>query len=97
MFSLIISFAVAVVLATILHGGARRFVRDRLRYVDAVQKAFAPFVAGGMAMVVMAPIVAVVPIVGIGTVLTAGLAVGSGVAAGVRDIKSGVAPLISNR
>jgi uncharacterized membrane protein YedE/YeeE len=97
MLSLIISFAVAVILATVLHGGARRFVRDRLRYVDAVQKSLAPFVAGGIAMVVMTPVAALLPLVGIGTVLTAGLAVGSGVAAGVRDIKSGAAPLISNR
>ncbi len=87
MISIVISFAVAMVLAVVLHGGARRFVRDRLRYVDAVQKGIAPFLAGIIAMVVMAPVAALLPLVGIGTVLTAGLAVGSGVAAGVRDIK----------
>lgn len=99
MISLIISFAIAMVLATVLHGGARKFVRDRLRYVDAVQKGFVPFIAGGAALVAVIPFT-VMPVigmfVGIGTALTAGLAVGSGVAAGVRDIKSGAAPLIRN-
>lgn len=92
----VISFAIALALATVLHGGARRFVRDRLRYVDSVQKGFVPFLAGGAALLVMLPVVAFVPLIGIGTALTAGLAVGSGVAAGVRDIRSGVAPLIRN-
>ena len=93
---MILSFIVAFVLATLLHGGARRFVRDRLRYVDAVQKGFAPFLAGGATLLVMLPVVGMLPIIGIGTALTAGLAVGSGVAAGVRDIRTGVAPLIKN-
>ena len=97
MFGFLISFAVAMILATVLHAGARRFVRDRLRYVDAAQKGIAPIIAGVLAMVVMAPIAAFMPFVGIGAVLTSGLAVGSGVAAGARDIKSGAAPLISNR
>ena len=95
MISLIISFAVAVALAMVLHGTARRFVRDRLRYVDSVQKGFVPFIAGGAAIIAVLPFMAL-PIIGIGTALTVGLAVGSGVAAGVRDIRSGAAPLIKN-
>lgn len=97
---MIISLIVAFALALILHGGARKFVRDRLRYVDAIQKGSAPFLAGGVAMLAVLPFT-IMPVigwvVGAGTVLTAGLAVGTGVAAGVRDIKSGVTPLISNR
>ncbi|MEP6781686.1 MAG: hypothetical protein ABJC26_17435 [Gemmatimonadaceae bacterium] len=93
----IISFAVAMILATVLHAGARRFVRDRLRYVDAAQKGIAPILAGILTVVVLTPVVAFLPIVGIGTALAAGLGVGSGVAAGARDIKSGAVPLISNR
>ena len=93
----IISFAVAIILATVLHAGARRFVRDRLRYVDAAQKGIAPILAGILTVVVLTPVVAFLPIVGIGTALAAGLGVGSGVAAGARDIKSGAVPLISNR
>ncbi len=97
MIGFMISFAVAVILATVLHAGARRFVRDRLRYVDAAQKGIAPFIAGGVAMLVMAPVAAFLPLIGIGTVVVAGLAVGSGVAAGARDIRNGTTPLISNR
>jgi hypothetical protein len=95
----VISFIVAIALATLLHGGARRFVRDRLRYVDTVQKGFVPFIAGGAALLAVLPFTAlpiVGAVVGLGTALTAGLAVGSGVAAGVRDIRSGESPLIRN-
>ncbi|MEP6834851.1 MAG: hypothetical protein ABJB74_15765 [Gemmatimonas sp.] len=97
MFSVIISFAIAIILATALHSGVRKFVRNRLRYVDAVQKGFVPFVAGGVALIVAMPVMAFLPLVGLGTALTVGLAVGSGVAAGVRDIRTGVSPLISDR
>lgn len=90
---MIISFIIAIVLATLLHGGTRRFVRDRLRYVDSVQKGFVPLAAGGAAFLVAI----VLPYIGIGIAATAGLAVGSGVIAGVRDIRSGVSTLISNR
>ncbi len=97
MFNLIgflISFAIASVAAVVLHGVARRFVRNRLRYVDVVQKAIAPWAAGGAAFVAGALIVPFLPLVGIGTALTAALAVGSGVAAGARDIRSGSAPIV---
>ena len=97
MFSILVSFAIAMVLATVLHSGVRKFVRNRLRYVDAVQKGFVPFIAGAAALVVVMPLAAFLPFIGIGTALTAGLAVGSGVAAGVRDIRTGVLPLISDR
>ena len=90
---MIISFIVAIVLAIFLHGGTRKFVRDRLRYVDSVQRGFVPFLAGGAAFLVAV----VMPYIGVGIALTAGLAVGSGIIAGVRDIRSGVSPLISNR
>lgn len=90
----LLSFAVATVVAIVLHGSTRKFVRNRLRYVDAVQKGIAPWLAGGAAFFVGSLIVPVLPLVGIGTALTAGLAVGSGVAAGARDIKNGVSPIV---
>ena len=93
----IISIIFAFVLATVLHSGARKFVRNRLRYVDSVQKGFVPFIAGGAALIAVMPVAAFLPFVGLGTALTVGLAVGSGVAAGVRDIRTGVSPLISDR
>lgn len=89
-----ISFIIAAISAVVLHSGARRFVRDRLRYVDAVQKGLAPWVAGVATFVVASLIVGLLPIVGIGTAITAAVAVGSGVAAGARDIKKGHTPIV---
>ncbi len=97
MITFILSFAIATAVAFILHGSTRRFVRNRLRYVDAVQKALAPWAAGGAAFLVGALLVPVLPIVGIGTALTAALAVGSGVAAGARDIRQGSPPVVYGR
>ena len=94
MFAFLISFAVASVVAVVLHGSTRRFVRNRLRYVDAVQKTIAPFVAGGAAFLASMVIVPILPFVGIGTAITAALAVGSGVAAGAKDIRNGTTPIV---
>lgn len=66
---------------------SRRFVRQRLAYVDAVQRAGVPAVAGVAAGVVALPVVAVLPLVGLGTAILFGGGVGAGVAAGVRDIR----------
>jgi hypothetical protein len=90
----LLSFAIATVVAIVLHGSTRKFVRNRLRYVDAVQKGIAPWLAGGAAFFVGSLIVPVLPLVGIGTALTAGFAVGSGVAAGAKDIRNGVSPIV---
>ena len=90
----LISVAIASILAIVLHGATRRFVRNRLRYVDSVQKGIAPWAAGGAAFLLGAVLVPFLPLVGIYTALTVGLAVGSGVAAGVRDIKQGTSPVV---
>lgn len=97
MFGIILSFAIAMAVAVTLHGSTRRFVRNRLRYVDAVQKAIAPWLAGGVAFGIGALIVPMLPLVGLGTALTAGLAVGSGVAAGAKDIRQGTTPVVFGR
>lgn len=94
MISLLLSFAIATVLAIVLHGSTRRFVRNRLRYVDAVQKSIAPWAAGGAAFLAGSAVVGLLPIVGVGTALTAAFAVGSGVAAGARDIRQGTSPIV---
>ncbi len=94
MFFALISFAIATIVAIVLHGTTRKFVRNRLRYVDAVQKSLAPWVAGGLAFVAGSLVVPFLPLVGVGTALTAGLAVGTGVAAGARDIRNGVSPIV---
>lgn len=90
----IISFVLSTVLAIILHGSTRRFVRNRLRYVEAVQRAIAPWAVGGAVFLVGTVVAGVLPLVGIGTALTAGMAVGSGVAFGARDIRRGTSPVV---
>ncbi len=91
---LVVSFVLSLAVAIVLHSSTRRFVRNRLRYVDAVQKALAPWAAGGATLLASLLVVGVLPLVGIGTALTAALAVGSGVAAGARDIRRGTTPII---
>lgn len=94
MLTLIISFIIASIVAVVLHGSTRRFVRTRLRYVDAIQKTFAPWAAGAVAFGVGILAVSLLPIVGLGTAITAGLAVGSGVATGAKDIRQGTTPVV---
>ena len=67
----------------------RRFVRRRLRYVDAAQSFRAPWMAGTAATLLAAPVVLVLPVVGVGTALLFGIGVGTGFAAGARDINRG--------
>src|SRR5688572_8815429 len=71
------------------HVGARRFVRERLRFVDAAQTRRAPWIAGAAAILVATPVVWLLPIVGAGTAILFGLGIGSGVAIGARDIRRG--------
>ena len=97
MITFLLSFAIASILAVVLHGSTRRFVRNRLRYVDAVQKGIAPWAAGAAAFVVGAFLVPILPIVGIGTAITAGVAVATGVAAGAKDIRQGTTPIVYGR
>ena len=97
MLMFILSFAIASALAIVLHGSTRRFVRNRLRYVDAIQKSIAPWAAGAAAFVVGALVVPVLPVVGIGGARAGGLAVGCGVAAGAKDIRQGTSPVVYGR
>lgn len=88
MFSLI-AMLIAIVAVLIGYNGARRFVRDRLRYVDGAQKGTAPIVAGIVAFLIALPVVWLLPLVGIGTAVAFAVSVATGVAVGARDIKSG--------
>ena len=83
----LLSFLASTVLAILAYSQARSFVTRRLRYVDAVQSAIAPWIAGAAVAVVCLPIVAFIPLIGVGTALTLGLAVGAGVAAGAREVR----------
>jgi hypothetical protein len=83
----LLSFAVSTVLAILAYAQARNFVTRRLRYVDAVQSAIAPWITGAAVAVICLPIVAFLPLVGVTTAITLGLAVGAGVAAGAREVR----------
>ena len=63
--------------------GARRLVRRRLRFVDAVQRPAAPLLAGLAATAVALP-VAALPLVTVGTAVAFGIGVAGGVASGRR-------------
>jgi hypothetical protein len=63
----------------------RSFVRQRLRFVDAVRSPFAPMVAGAVAFVVMLPLAAL-PLVSTMTAAVVGFAAGFGTSHGVRSI-----------
>ena len=64
---------------------ARKFVREKLRFVDSAHKPAAKFVAGAAATAVAVPIVWVLPIIGAGTAIAFGVSVGLGVAHGSKD------------
>ena len=84
---LVVLISIAVV--TVAYNAVRRFVRQRLRFVDAAHRKLAPWVAGVGAAIVTAPVVALVPLVGMGFAVSLGVAVGLGVAAGSRDVQRG--------
>lgn len=65
----------------------RRFVRDRLRFVDAVHRPIAPMMAGAVGVAAAVPVVWLVPVIGGGTALLFGAGVGLGVSHGARDVR----------
>ncbi len=69
------------------HIKSRRFVGQRLRYTQIVDKPALGLWAGVGATIVAAPVVALLPIVGAGTAVAIGAGVGTGVALGVKDTK----------
>lgn len=66
---------------------SRRFVRERLRFVDAAQSRRAVLIAGGATMLLLAPVAFLLPLVDAGTVILVGLGVGAGVNAGRKDVR----------
>ena len=76
------------------YGTARRFVRDRLRFVDGAHKPSVPLVAGVVAFLIAVPIVnliSILPLVhlGGGAALVLGASVGLGTRAGSKDVREG--------
>ena len=65
---------------------ARNFVRNRLRFVDAVQTAWAPLAAGTLAFVLTWPL-ALLPLLSVAPGVMFGIGVGLGTYSGARMIR----------
>ena len=87
-FWLLVSIAISLALTTAGFAVARRYVRDRLKFVDAVHTMKAPIIAGLVGWALMMPLT-VFPLIGVGTAIVFGLSVAMGVRAGAKDIKIG--------
>ena len=84
----LIGLAAAGASAAVGYIQSRRFVRRKLRFVDAAQSPKAPWVAGATATLVAIPVVAILPVVGAGTAILFGASVGVGVARGAKDVRT---------
>ncbi len=71
---------------------SRRFVRERMRFVEAVQGPAAPVVAGVATAVAAGVVVSVLPVVGALTAVLSGVGIGIGVSHGAKDSKRLPAP-----
>lgn len=92
----LIALAVSFAVSWVGYGAARRFVRERLRYVESALKPSAAVIAGFGAMLLAIPVISVIHwipvlgwLVGGGTALVFGLSVGLGVRSGALDVKRG--------
>lgn len=90
-----IAFVIAAVSAIFGYSAAKKFVRDRLRFVDGAHKPTAPIIAGIGAYLLAWVAVGLLPIVGIGTAIAFALSVALGTAAGSREVKSGNLPYLN--
>ena len=91
-----LAFIIAAISAIFGYNVAKRFVRDRLRYVDGAHKAFTPIIAGIGAYLLALVVTGLLPIVGIGTAIAFAISVAAGVAAGSCEVKSGTYPSITS-
>lgn len=73
---------------------SRKFVRERLRFVDVVHKPYAPVVGGGVVALAVAAVAAIpfIPWVAPVTAVLAGIGIGAGISHGSRDSKRLPAP-----
>lgn len=67
---------------------ARRFVQQRLRFVDGIRSPVAPFIAGLVAALVAWP-VTLLPIVTTATAALFGIGAGLGTASGIKALRRG--------
>lgn len=87
----IISLALTLGVGWFGYGTARRFVRERLRYVESALTPGAAVIAAVGAALVLSPLIWILPawIAGTGTAVVFGLGVGLGTRAGATDVKRG--------
>jgi hypothetical protein len=67
---------------------ARNFVRNRLRFVDAIHSGWAPLVAGVLAFAFAWPL-ALLPLVSVAPAILFGIGTGLGTASGARIVRRG--------
>lgn len=82
----IISLILTLGIAYFAYSAARRFVRDRLRFVEGARKFRLAILAAAGVFVITIPFAWLLPFVGAGTALALAAGVGVGVAAGSRDL-----------
>jgi hypothetical protein len=85
----LVTLAISVGAGLFAFGLAREYVRQRLRFVDAVRHPLAPWMAAFGALLIATPVVWLLPLVGGGTALIFGAATGLGTASGVKALKRG--------
>ena len=88
----LISFALSAAAVVIGYTQSRAFVRERLRYVDGAQSAFAPLIAGAGAGLVGGLAAGLLPLIGAGTAIAFGVSVAVGVANGQKDVRRALPP-----
>lgn len=85
----VVGFVVTAGAALFVFGVAREYVRNRLRFVDAVKHPIAPWLTWFGVTLVLLPVVALLPLVGVGTAVLVGGAAGMGTSSGVKALKRG--------
>lgn len=88
LFALLLSIGISLAVTSFGFAVARRYVRDRLKFVDAIHTMKAPILAGLVGWAVFMPLT-MLPLIGVGTAIIFGLSVALGVRAGAKDIKIG--------
>jgi hypothetical protein len=88
----LLGLAASLAVSAFGYARARKFVSERLRYVEGVNHPAAPIVAGVGAAAIALPVVAILPLVTTATAVVFGVSVGFGVAAGRSEIRRHLPP-----
>ena len=83
----LLAFAATIAAGAFGYISARKFVRERLKFVDGAQTFRGALLAGLIAWAIAMPVTWLLPLVGTGTAILFGISVAVGVRAGARDIR----------